>query len=103
MAALRLVFILLVFSVGDFAAPLLLEAMEGAEESETALHRARGRRSLRLIRAVSPPPPMRQVQAASVPSPARVSGAPARRAAIGGQVRKTPAPVPDPASVSEDH
>lgn len=103
MAVLRIVLILLLSAIGDFAFPPLVEATESVEESEGASHRQRGRRSLRLIRAVSVPAPERQVQAASIPSPARVSGEPARRRAIGSRMQKIPAPVPDCASVSEDH
>jgi hypothetical protein len=102
MAALRIVLILLLSVTGDFTLPLQLEAMESVEESEAALHRQRGRRSLRLVRAVFVPSPERQGQPTSLRSPARLSGKPAARRAIGGGMQKVPAPVPDSAPVSED-
>ena len=103
MAGLRLVLILLLAVAGDFAPSPLLEAREGVEESEETFHRSRSRRSLRLIQKVSLPTSARQVQAVSVLSPARVPKEPSRRTLAWGQTRKTPPPIPDSASRSEDH
>ena len=103
MAALRFVLILLLSVAGDFTPSSLPETVESAEESEEVLHRSRSRRPLRLIREVSVPSPVAQVQAVSALTAERRLRESPRRPPPRGQMRKSPPSVPDSASASDDH
>jgi hypothetical protein len=103
MAALRLALILLLALAGDLAVPPLLEAMEGAEESEEIFHRARGHRPFRLVREAAAPSAIAHGRAVSEPSADRRPDPTIRPTPPMGSTRKTPATVADSAPASDDH
>jgi hypothetical protein len=103
MSGLRFLLILFVSLASDLSMPLAPQAMEVLEESEEAVHRARGRGLVRPAREPSAPPATLQGRAESVQRPPRVpAGQPARPVAH-GLARKTPLSGLDTPSAPDDH
>src|SRR5262245_56865055 len=99
MTAVRLALIVLLSIPVDLAVPPLSEAMGGAGEVEELLHRAPGRRSLRIVQELASPTPLPRVRAVSVPveRSRRVSSAATPPVA---QARKIPPPDAGSATAS---
>lgn len=103
MSRLRLVLVLFLAGMLDFAAPAVPEALEVIEECEHVAQSGRMRRSMRLARDARTPATVRDTHGARVQRPARVGITASRRTVTIVPARKIPPVLAESSSAPEDH